>query len=351
MLAVRWHANRDVRLEEVEWSDQLGGGMVEAEVRFCGICGSDLAEWRDGPFAIRSTAHPLTGQSAPVTLGHEFAGRITATGDDVRALRVGQRVAADGCWRCGDCEACVSGAYNLCRVGGAIGLNSDGALAGRVRFPAYCAVRLPDAVSDRAGALLEPYAVALHALDRVGARPGTSVAVLGFGPIGAAVAELAAMLGVETIVVEPNPSRRQRACELGHRTVERFADRREPVHDVRSLTDGGAEVVVDASGVAAALPGAIEMAKRGGRVALAGIPKQAVEISYERLVLFERSLVGALGYTNDLPRIAKMVAAGRIDPERTVTRTVPLSSAIAEIARLATDPGDDIKVLVEVDVA
>jgi len=156
---------------------------------------------------------------------------------------------------------------------------------------------------------------------------------------------------VETIVVEPNPSRRQRACELGHRTVERFADRREPVHDVRSLTDGGAEVVVDASGVAAALPGAIEMAKRGGRVALAGIPKQAVEISYERLVLFERSLVGALGYTNDLPRIAKMVAAGRIDPERTVTRTVPLSSAIAEIARLATDPGDDIKVLVEVDVA
>jgi (R,R)-butanediol dehydrogenase/meso-butanediol dehydrogenase/diacetyl reductase len=351
MLAVRWHANRDVRLEEVEWRGQLGAGMVEAEVRFCGICGSDVAEWRDGPFAIRHTAHPLTGHSAPVTLGHEFAGRVTATGDEVRTLRVGDRVAADGCWRCGVCQACVSGGYNLCAVGGAIGLHSDGALAGRVRFPAYCAVALPDAVSDRAGALLEPYAVALHALDRVNARPGTSAAVLGFGPIGAAVAELAAVLGLECVVVEPTPGRRHRAREFGHRTVERFADPRETVHDVRSLTDGGAEVAVDASGAASALPGAIEMTRRGGRIALAGIAKQPVEISCARLVLYERSLVGALGYTNDLPRIAKMIAAGRLDPERTVTRTVPLSSAPAEIARLGTDPGDDIKVLVEVGAA
>src|SRR6478609_9873299 len=130
--------------------------MSEAEVQRTGICGSDLAEFR-APFAIRpGRAHPLTGQQPPVTLGHEFSAVITAVGEGVKRVKPGDRVAADACWRCNECEACVAGEYNLCLYSGSIGLSSDGAFAPLVRFPAYCAIPLADEVSDEAGALLEP---------------------------------------------------------------------------------------------------------------------------------------------------------------------------------------------------
>src|SRR5436190_19607553 len=183
MQALRWHGNRDVRLDEVDLSLPLGPGMVEVEVAFCGVCGSDVAECAHGPFAIRRRPHPLSGQAPPLTLGHEFSGRVVGVGEGVEAIRIGDRVAADACWRCGECRACRTGRYNLCAESGSIGLCSDGAFAPRVRFPAYCAVPLPDNVSNRAGALLEPLAVALHALDRVDARAGEICVVLGFGAI------------------------------------------------------------------------------------------------------------------------------------------------------------------------
>ena len=121
MEAVRWHAAGDLRFEDVELSLPLGPGMIEVEVGFCGICGSDLAEFRH-PFAIRpEKAHPLTGQQPPVTLGHEFAGVVTAIGEGVDQVKPGDRVSADACWRCGECKACVEGRYNQCTYSGSIG--------------------------------------------------------------------------------------------------------------------------------------------------------------------------------------------------------------------------------------
>ncbi len=192
MRALRWHAAGDLRVEEVPDPGTPEPGMALVEVAQCGICGSDLAEFRAGPKMIRSTPHPLTGRSAPLTLGHEFSGRIVAAGDDWPA---GTRVTADACWRCGRCEACTSGDYHLCRYGGSIGLHSDGAFAPFVVVPEYTLVAVPDEVSDAAAAMTEPLAVGLHALDRGGTRAGDAVLVLGFGPIGAAAALLARALG------------------------------------------------------------------------------------------------------------------------------------------------------------
>jgi len=163
--AVRWHAAGDLRFEDVELSLPLGPGMIEVEVAYCGICGSDLAEFRHN-FAIRpEKAHPVTGQAPPVTLGHEFSGVVTAIGEGVDQVKPGDRVSADACWRCGECKACLEGRYNQCIYSGSIGLSSDGAFAPLVRFPAYCAVPLPDGVSDEVGSLLEPLAVERLYLD------------------------------------------------------------------------------------------------------------------------------------------------------------------------------------------
>jgi (R,R)-butanediol dehydrogenase / meso-butanediol dehydrogenase / diacetyl reductase len=348
MLAARWHGNRDVRLEDVDLELELGPGMVEAEVRYCGICGSDVAEYAHGPFAIRQRPHALSGQAPPVTLGHEFSAHITDVGDDVLNLSPGDRISADACWRCGMCPACLSGRYNLCPLGGGIGLCSDGAFAARIRFPAYAAVPLPDDVSDRAGALLEPLAVGLHALDRGGARTGDRVVVLGFGPIGATTAAVATTMGLDLLVSEPSASRRARAEELGHRTIAPEGSPRDVARAVRGATGGGVELVVDASGVPAALEAAPDMTLRGGTIVIVGLPKRPPEIDAARLVLFERSLVGSLGYAHDLPRVASLIAAGHLAPEPLITREVGLQDVPSELERLATDPGSDLKVVVDV---
>ena len=249
---MRWHAAGDLRLDEVELALPLGPGMVEAEVAFTGICGSDVAEFK-APFAIRpGRAHPLTAQQPPVTLGHEFSAVVTAVGEGVDQVAPGDRVSADACWRCNECEACVSGRYNLCRLSGSIGLSSDGAFAPLVRFPAYCAVPLPDEVGDEVGALLEPLAVGLHALDRGGARGGERLVVIGYGPIGACTALVGRALGLEALVLETHPGRRARAEAEGFATYDPGGGTREVAREVRGLVGGGnaagAEIVVDCIG-------------------------------------------------------------------------------------------------------
>jgi (R,R)-butanediol dehydrogenase/meso-butanediol dehydrogenase/diacetyl reductase len=349
MIAVRWHGNRDVRVEDVDLASDLGRGMVEAAVHYCGICGSDVAEYAHGPFAIRLRPHALSGQAPPVTLGHEFSARVTRVGEGVQGLSPGDRVSVDACWRCGVCPACLSGRYNLCALGGGIGLCSDGGFALRVRFPAYAAVPLPTAVSDRAGALLEPLAVGLHALDRGGARAGQGVVVLGFGPIGATTAVVAAALGLDVLVSEPSPSRRARADDLGFHTLAPEGSTRDVARAVRHKTGGGADLVVDCSGVPAALEAAPDMTLRGGTIVVVGLPKRPPEIDAARLVLYERAVVGSLGYAHDLPRVASMIAAGHLDPEPLITSEVRLEDVPSELERLATDPGADLKVLVNVE--
>jgi (R,R)-butanediol dehydrogenase / meso-butanediol dehydrogenase / diacetyl reductase len=341
--AIRWHGRGDVRLEDVPEPDAPGPGRAVVEVAYCGICGSDLAEYRDGPKLIRPTPHPLTGQAPPITLGHELSGRVVAA-DDQLAWPAGTRVTVDACWRCGTCDACRSGAYQRCPDGGSIGLHSDGGLARFVVVPEYCLVAVPDGVPDRHAALSEPFAVALHALDRGAAQAGDEVLVLGFGAIGAASALAARALGARAPVVELEPARQTRAEELGFATLDpgNGLARR-----VRRLLGGGADVVVESTGAPALLPVAVECARRGGRVSLVGLGAATATLDPARLVLFERSLIGSLGYQHDIPRALAMMDAGLIDPDAMIAGVVPLGAAVDTIAELAARPDGRIKVLVE----
>jgi (R,R)-butanediol dehydrogenase/meso-butanediol dehydrogenase/diacetyl reductase len=322
--------------------------MIEVEVAYCGICGSDLAEFRH-PFAIRpDKVHPLTGQQPPVTLGHEFSGSVTAIGEGVDQVAVGDRVSADACWRCGECKACVEGRYNQCLYSGSIGLSSDGAFASVVRFPAYCAVPLPDGVSDEVGSLLEPLAVGLHALDRGHARAGERLVVIGYGPVGAATALLGRSLGLDPLVCELSPGRLARAAAHGFETHAPEPEKKDFAKAVRGLTGGGAGVIVDCTGAVPALEAALEMSERGGRIVCAGIPKKPVAVDAGRMVLYERELIATLGYANDLPRVAAMIASGALDPSVMITNRIGLADVPGEIESMAADPRDEVKVLAEV---
>jgi len=232
------------------------------------------------------------------------------------------------------------------REGASIGLASDGGFAARVRFPAYCVVPLPPEVSDRAGALLEPLAVGLHALERAGSRAGDRVVISGFGPIGAAAAAAARAIGVSPLVCEPSAGRGARAEEQGLETVVPEGEPSDVARAVRERTGGGAQAVIECSGAEAGLAAALEMTVRGGNIVVVGLPKTKPQVDAARLVLFERGILGALGYRHDLPRVAQLIASGHLDAELLITRVIELPAAPAEFRRLVTDPGDDLKVLV-----
>jgi (R,R)-butanediol dehydrogenase/meso-butanediol dehydrogenase/diacetyl reductase len=212
--------------------------------------------------------------------------------------------------------------------------------------PSACLVAVPDAVSDEQAALTEPFAVGLHALERGGLRGGETVVVLGFGPIGAAAALIAAALGAFPLVVERDPLRAGIAERLGLQVIP-ADDGMRPA--IRAATGGaGAEVLVECTGVAALVAVAIDCVRRGGRIVLAGLPAQAASIDTRRLTLFERSLVGSLGYRHDLPRVLSMVAAGRLDPAAVVGEVVGLEDAAGTFARLASAGSAPIKTLVRI---
>lgn len=345
MKAVRWHGQQDVRLDDVEPPGPVSEGQVLVEVSHCGICGTDIAEYRSGPHLIRSSVHPLTGRRPPITIGHEFSGRCVAVGPDVD-LPVGSRVTADACWRCGECARCRAGDYHLCRYGGSIGLHSDGAMAPLVMIPSYCAIPVGEGVDDRIAALTEPAAVALHALERADLQPGDDVLVIGFGPIGAAAALIARSLGGATIVVEPLPARRDRCEAMGMETIDAGEDL--PKHLRRRLGRGGADVVIESSGVPEVLPLAISCADRGGRIATVGMSRDPSPVDVGSLTLYERSVVGSLGYRHHLPKVLNMVEQGLLDLEPMIGGVVRLADAPGTIAELATNPDERIKVLVDV---
>ncbi|MEA2252486.1 MAG: (R,R)-butanediol dehydrogenase / meso-butanediol dehydrogenase / diacetyl reductase [Solirubrobacteraceae bacterium] len=345
MLALRWHDRRDVRVDEVP--EPLLGEHADAliEVSQCGICGTDLAEWRSGPAMIRLTPHPLSGQAPPVTLGHELVGTLVEGSSPDGAIQLGARVTVDACLRCGTCPACQRGDYHMCRYGGSIGLHVDGGFAPLVAVPGYTLVAVPDEVSDEQAALTEPFAVGLHGLERAGAAPGHDVLVLGFGTIGAASALVARALGARPHVVELDAERRAVAERLGLPTIDPGDDLARRVR--KSLGDGGADVVVESTGVADVVPLAVECAARGGRVALLGLPSAASTLDARRLTLFERSLIGSLGYRHDLPRVLRMVASGALDPAELVSDRVALADAAQALQDLASAPAGKIKVLVQ----
>ncbi|HZQ27389.1 MAG TPA: alcohol dehydrogenase catalytic domain-containing protein [Acidimicrobiales bacterium] len=353
MKAIVWHGAHDLRFEDVAEPAEPGPGEAIVEVAWCGVCGTDLHEYTEGPVLIRPTAHALTGEGPPLVLGHEFSGRVVALGPGVAGsgpgLAVGQRVVVDPCWRCGTCYWCQRGEYHICRVGGSVGLISNGALARYVRVQAAGIVPLPDAVDDRVAALVEPLAVGMHAVSKGGVQAGDTVLVMGFGPIGAAVLLAARAAGATgRFVAEPQPHRRTLAEALGATAAfdPNATDVRREVFLRTSRV--GPDVVFDCTGVPGQLPAAIDAARRGGRVVAVGVGHGGATVETNKIVLYERQLIGSLGYQHDLPRVVRLLEAGALDPRPLITAEVPLASAVEGAFDALVRDRSHTKVLVDV---
>ena len=345
MRAAEWHAVRDLRLADLEEPVALPGQAV-IEVAACGICGSDL----------HSYLHGLAVTPGQV-LGHEISGRVVAA-PGVPGLEAGQRVTLRPLIPCGHCAGCLRGETQLCEAGMGenIGYGSRGGFAERLLVPRAAlgetVFALPDSVGDRAGALVEPLAVALHAVRLARPEPGDVAVVLGLGAIGLGVVQALALHGVRRIAaVDPSAIRRACALALGAAVaIDPEAD--DLVATIQEWTGTGAwgrgaraDIAIECSGVPEALSSGLKTLRHGGTLVVAAVYARKWEINPTRLVEKEISLRGSFAYRDEFPRVVRLLADGDLDAERLVSHSFPLAEIEAAFAmQLSRD--ESIKVLV-----
>ena len=300
MRAAVLHGAGDVRIETVADPSGPRNDQVLIEVIRAGICGSDAAEFRRGPVVTPlDTPNPRSGHHGPVILGHEFIGRVAAVGTGVTSLQVGQRVVPGaGVW-CGACAWCRQGRPNLCERYYTLGLQADGGMAEFVVAPARICVTVPGELSDDSAAMTQPFAVALHALDRARLQPSDTVWINGAGGIGGFLVAGAAARGCRTIITSDISSERlQLATSLGATHVlDATVD--DIVAAVTETTAGGGDVAVEASGAPGTVATVITATRRGGRVLLVGLPKQPPMVDTADIAFRELDLIGTVAHICD----------------------------------------------------
>jgi (R,R)-butanediol dehydrogenase/meso-butanediol dehydrogenase/diacetyl reductase len=349
MRAARWHARGDVRVEDVP-IPRVGPGEVLLRVSWCGICGTDLEEYRDGPVVIPvDRPNPLTGQRAPVTLGHEFAGEVVQVGPEVQGIAVGDRVVPDICLFCGQCHYCRRHEYALCVDWAAIGLHADGGLAEYVKVPARQCLRLPAEIGDEEAALIETTEVAVRAVRKAGIRLGDSVAIVGDGAVGLITLQVARAAGATTVVLLGHRAHR---LDLGRRLGATAAfDTTDPTwaRSVADLTDGlGVDAAIECGGRAGAIRDSIAATRKGGRIVLLAVLGTPVPVDTWAIVEGERTVIGSVQhhFDEDLPIAVHLMASGLVDVRPLITRRIALDRVVTDGFAALEAGGSDIKVLV-----
>ncbi len=307
-------------------------GHVVVAVERCGICGSDL--------------HLRHANVLPpgTVMGHELAGTVVGRGAGVTDLPEGQSVAVFPSAPCGRCRACGEGRHELCANAGptAVGLGPvPGGYAEYMQAAAASCFPLPPEVGPELGALVEPYAVGLHAVRRSQARPGVPAAVIGAGPIG--LTTLAALVreGVTDVVVAERSERRLAVAEaMGARTV---AD----ASRIDTVLGEQPAVVFDCTGVGAVTGLAVQLCRPGGQVVLVGVAdlSDPITLMGAMLVIKEVDLIPCLGYSlGEFGESVGALAGGALDASLLVSAVRPLEEAERSFTELG-QRGGPVKVL------
>ena len=329
---------RQVPIEDVPDPDP-GPRDVVLDVKACGICGSDLHTYAEGLLA-----------SPGQVMGHEFAGEVVSVGAAVSGIAVGDRVTALPIQPCGACRRCREGSRHLCEVWTqrSIGYGLPGGFAERLRIPDAVlddnVHRLPDALSFEDGALVEPLAVAVHAVGRAAPAPDDVALVLGLGTIGLQVAQVLLARGVGRVVgADLSPLRRSVASSLGV-TVVSGAELAAEVAE--TLGDREVDVVFEATGAPPLVQGAVELVRTGGTVVVIALYGARAEIDPTLMVQKELTVRGSAIYTPaEFHEAIELLASGRARSQPLITQRHDLEE-LGEAFEVQLDKDAAIKVMV-----
>ena len=308
---------RAARVEEVE-APQAGPGQVVVDVRRAGICGTDVELF------TRQLAYFAQGKTGyPLRPGHEWCGVVSALGAGVDPGWLGVRVTGDTMLGCGHCDRCRAGRGHVCAERHEVGIMGwAGALAEQVMVPAWSLHRLPDAIDDRAGALVEPGGNAWRAASAAQAGPGQRILVCGPGTIGLLTAAFAAAAGAEVHILALDRSREALAASFGAAAYWTADD----------LPPGTYDAVVDCTDDHQMPATALELAEPAGRLVFIGISGVPSLVDSRGLVLGDMTAIGILGASAGLAPSIEHYAGGRVDPSAIVQVTVGLDRAAEALA-------------------
>lgn len=322
-----------------------GPADVLIKVHAAGVCGTDLHIWEWDRWA--------SGRMAPpVVIGHEFAGEIVELGEEAGnagILQVGDLVTAEGHIVCGHCLQCRTGYSHLCKRTRIIGVDRDGAFADYIAMPASNVMKLHGIPVD-VGAIMDPIGNAVHTVLEGVELPGSTVFVLGCGPIGLFAIGIALAGGASVVVAsDTNEMRLDLARTMGAQ-VTLNPSRDDVVAGVIDATHGnGADLVCEMSGHPAGHAQAFAAARLGGRVNMLGTPSRSTEVDFAKEVIFKGlTLYGVTGRKmySTWNTMGRLIRSGRFDPMPVVTHRFPLE-AIADAIAVIKD-GRAGKVILEI---
>lgn len=322
MKAVKWFAPRDMRVVEIEKPAPL---PHEALIRIesTSVCGSDMHYFAEGRIGKTVITEPLI-------LGHEYAGIVESVGSDADPSLVGKRVAVEPGIPCLKCEWCQSGHYNVCpNVVFPGGPPHDGALCEYKAVHARFCFPVPDSFTAAEAAMIEPLSVALHTVELANLKPGETAAILGLGPIGLLVAQVARAAGVGTLLGTDLLDYRVEAGRK-HGVDHAFnASQEDTVETIMDATNGrGVDVAFDCARSSATPALACYVARPAGRCILTGISgaeEDPFPVNVARRK--ELTLQWCRRFRFDYPRAIALLAAGRVDVQSLITHSYPLEQA------------------------
>jgi len=318
---------------------------VLVNVKYTGICGSDVHYWVHGAigqFVVRE----------PMVLGHESSGVITQVGAGVKTLKVGDRVAMEPGVPCRRCVRCKDGKYNLCPdMAFAATPPYDGTLAKYYALPEDFCYKLPENVSLPEGALVEPLAVGVHISRQANVYPGASVVVFGAGPVGLLCCAVAGAFGATKIVaVDVNEERLDFAVQYAatHKIVaQREAPEEAAARIIRETDLGtGADIVIDASGAEPCIQAAIHVIRTGGTYVQGGMGKADITFPIMAMCAKELNVKGSFRYgSGDYKLAVDLIESGRVDVKKLITGQVKFRDAEQAFSDVKAAKG--IKMLIE----
>lgn len=305
---------RDMIVEERESASNPGPGHVLIEVKAVGICGSDIHAYRGTqPF-----------QSYPRILGHELAGEVSYPAG---RLSEGERVTMEPLLRCGKCYPCRTRRYNCCTELKVIGVHADGGMCNRLWVPSDLVYPLPKSVTLEQGALIEPTAIGCQAVGRSRLEAGETALVIGAGPIGLMILQVARARGAEVFISDIDPERLALGESLG---AEEVINPREESLGTRleEITSGeGPVVVFEAVGSEATIKQALNVVSAAGRVVIVGLCSGGVELQPSLFIRKELDLLGSRNSSGRFPEALGLVLDGKVRARELITHRFPLEMA------------------------
>lgn len=348
MRAAVWHGHKDVRIEERPVPVPKAG-QVRIRVDWAGICGTDRHEYEGPNFIPVTKPHRLTGRTAPLIIGHEFSGRIDMVGEGVTGWSEGDRVTANGSLTCGECEACRSGRYNICKRLGFMGVGDDGAFADYVLADADKLFRIPDGLSQRDAAVCEPLACGIHATNLLGDVKGKDVVIIGPGIIGLGAFFGAKYAGAGRLLVAGIGDYRKELVEKYGGTyvdsskvdLEAFVD---------EWTNGNlADIVYECIGIEKTLDQAIRVSKPGAKIMVMGVFGKKPVVDMNTLQEAERIIYTSQAHVNEIATALEYLAEGKIRADELISRVVTLDTLVEDGFEYLIKHGpENIKVLISI---